>query len=55
MVLKAYTKFSDRQQMEHLNGNTHYQMFYGIMISPSFPISNFKIVSAIHNEIASLP
>ena len=28
-------------------------MFCGIMIDPSFPITNFKIVSAIRNEIAS--
>jgi len=53
MVLKAYTGFSDRQLVEHLNGNIHYQIFSGIMIPPSLPITNFKIVSAIRNEIAS--
>ena len=53
MVLKAYTSFSDRQLVEHLNGNLHYQMFCGIMIDPSSPITNYKIVSAIRNEIAS--
>ena len=53
MVLKAYTGFSDRQLVEHLNGNIHYQMFCGIMINPSFPITNYKIVSATRNEIAS--
>ena len=38
MVLKAYTGFSDRQLVEHLNGNIHYQIFCGIMIPPSlFP------------------
>ena len=31
MVLKAYTGFSDRQLVEHLNRNIHYQMFCGIM------------------------
>ncbi len=31
MVLKSYTGFSDRQLVEHLNGNIHYQMFCGIM------------------------
>jgi len=45
--------FSFRQLVEYLNGNIHYQMFCGIMIDPSFPITNFKIVSAIRNEIAS--
>ena len=53
MVLRAYTGFSDRQLVEHLNWNIHYRMFCGIMIDPSFPITNFKIVSAIRNEIAS--
>ena len=54
MVLKAYTGFSDRHLVEHLNGNIHYQMFCGIMINPAFPITNYKIVSAIRNEMASL-
>ena len=54
MILKAYTGFSDRQLVEHLNGNIHYQMFCGIMIDPSFPITNYKIISAIRNEMASL-
>ena len=53
IVLKAYTGFSDRQLVEHLNSNIHYQMFCGIMIDPSFPITNYKIVSAIRNEMAS--
>ena len=53
MVLKAYTGFSDRQLVEHLNGNIHYQIFCGIMIDPSCPITNYKIVSAIRNEMAS--
>ena len=37
MVLKAYTGFSDRQLVEHLNGNIHYQIFCGIMIPRPFP------------------
>ena len=41
MVLKAYTGFSDRQPVENLNGNIHYRMFCGVMIDPSFPITNF--------------
>lgn len=35
MLLKAYTGFSDRQLVEHLDGNVHYQLFCDIMISPS--------------------
>ena len=53
MVLKAYTGFSDRQLVEHLNGNLHYQIFCGVIIDPSCPMTNYKIVSAIRNEIAS--
>ncbi len=53
MVLKAYTGFSDRQLVEHLNGNIHYQMFCGVMIDPASPVTNYKIVSAIRNEMAS--
>lgn len=54
MVLKAYPGFSDRQLVEHLNGNIHYQLFCGIMIDPSSPVTNYKIVSAIRNEISRL-
>ena len=53
MVLKTYTGCSYSQLVEHLNGNLHYQMFCGNMIDPSYPITNYKIVSAIRNEIAS--
>lgn len=52
MVLKAYTGFSDRHLIEHINGNIHYQMFCEIMVDPSRPITNYKIVSAIRQELA---
>ena len=52
-LVKSYTGFSDRQLVEHLNGNIHYQMFCGIMIDPSFSITNYKIVSTIRNEMAA--
>jgi len=51
MALKAYIGFSDRQLVEHINGNIHYQMFCGIMIYPSSPMDNYKIVSVIRTEI----
>ena len=54
MLLKSYTGFSDFQLIEHLNGNIHYQMFCGIYIHPLRPLTNFKIVSDIRVEIASL-
>lgn len=53
MILKAYTGFSDKQLVEHLNGNINYQMFCRIMTDPSFPITNYKIISAIRNDLAS--
>ena len=53
MVLKAYTGASDRQLVEHLNGNIHYPMFCGIMIDPSFPITNYKTFSTSRKEIIS--
>ena len=53
MVLKSYTGFSDKRLIEHLNGNIHYRIFCGILIDPFFPITNYKIVSAIRNEIAA--
>ena len=45
MVLKSYTGLSDRHLIEHLNGNIHFQLFCGILIDPSHPVTNYKIVS----------
>lgn len=39
MILKAYTRFLDKQLVEHLNGNIHYLMLRGIMIDPSTQLS----------------
>ena len=52
MVLKSYTNFSDSVLIEHLNGNIHYQLFCGIQIDPLYPLHNYKIVSAIRQELA---
>lgn len=52
MFLKAYTNFSDFELVEHLNGNIHYQLFCGIQISPLHPLTNYKIVSAIRQELS---
>ena len=47
MVLKSYTGFSDRQLVEHLNGNIHYQskhsnkyIFYNLRFGCSFAVAN---------------
>lgn len=52
MFLKAYTNFSDFDLIEHLNGNIHYQLFCGIQIHPLAPLTNYKIVSAIRQELS---
>jgi hypothetical protein len=52
MVLKSYTNFSDRDLIEHLNGNIHYQLFCGLQIDPVEGLTNYKIVSAIRQELA---
>jgi hypothetical protein len=51
MFLKAYSGFSDRKLMEHLNGNVQYQLFCGILLGPE-KLSDFKIVSKIRSELA---
>lgn len=52
MFLKAYTNFSDFKLVEHLNGNIHYQLFCGVQIDPLHPLTNYKIVSAIRQEVS---
>ena len=54
MFLKSYTNFSDSQLIDNLNSNIHYQLFCGVRINPLDPLTNFKIVSEIRCEIASL-
>ena len=50
MILKAYTGFSDRLLMEHLNRNIHYQMFYGIRneMASRFDIGSLRKIPASH-------
>lgn len=52
MFLKPYTGMSDDALIEMLNGNLHMQMFCGVLIDPSRPIKDGKIVSAIRNRLA---
>lgn len=54
MFLKSYTGLSDSQLIAGLNSNIHYQLFCGVRINPLTPLTNFKIVSQIRCEIASL-
>lgn len=52
MFLKSYTGLSDDGLIEMLNGSIHMLMFYGVLIDPSCPIRDGKIVSAIRNRLA---
>lgn len=52
MFLKSYTGLSDDGLVEMLNGNIYMQMFCGVLIDPSHPIKDGKIVSAIRNRLA---
>lgn len=52
MFLKPYTGLSDDGLIEMLNGSIHMQMFCGVLIDPSGPIKDGKIVSAIRNRLA---
>ena len=52
MFLKSYTGLSDDGLIELLNGSIHMQMFCGVLIDPSCPIKDGKIVSAIRNRLA---
>ena len=54
MFLKSYSCLSDSQLIDNLNSNIHYQLFCGIRVNPLNPLTNFKIVSEIRCEIASL-
>lgn len=51
MFLKPYTGLSDDGLIEMLNSNIHMQMFCGVLIDPSQPIKDGKIVSAIRNRL----
>ena len=52
MFLKPYTGLSDDGLIDMLNGSIHMQMFCGVLIDPSRPIKDGKIVSAIRNRLA---
>ncbi len=52
MLLKPYTGLSDDGLIEMLNGSLHMQMFCGVLIDPSNPIKDGKIVSTIRNRLA---
>lgn len=51
MFLKHFVGCSDRRLIEHLNSNSHYQIFCDIAIPIGSPITNYKIVSEVRCEL----
>ena len=54
MFLKSYTGLSDDGLIEMFNGSIHMQMFCGVLLAPSCPIKDGKIVSAIRNRLGRI-
>ena len=52
MFLKMYTGLSCQKLMEQLNGNIHYQMFCDVIIDPTRPLTNYKLLDDIMLELA---
>lgn len=51
MVLKSCSGLSDHHLIEHINGNIHFQLLCGVLIYPSQPITNYKLVNTIRREL----
>ena len=52
MFLKMNTGLSCPKLMEQLNGNIHYQMFCDVIIDPTHPLTNYKLLDDIMLELA---
>lgn len=52
MFLKMYTGLSCPKLMEQLNGNIHYQMFCDVIIDPTRPLTNYKLLDDIILELS---
>jgi hypothetical protein len=52
MFLKMKTQMSFPKLMEELNGNIHYQLFCDILIDPTHPLKNYKLLDDIAAEMA---
>ena len=52
IFLKMYTGLSCPKLMEQLNGNIHYQMFCDVIIDPTRPLTNYKLLDDILLELA---
>lgn len=52
MFLKMFTGLSCPKLMEQLNGNIHYQIFCDVIIDPTRPLTNYKLLDNIMLELA---
>lgn len=52
MFLKMYTGLSCPKLLEQLNGNIHYQIFCDVIIDPTRPLTNYKLLDDIMMELA---
>ncbi|MCQ2160449.1 MAG: transposase [Bacteroidales bacterium] len=52
MFLKMYTGLGCPKLMEQLNGNIHYQMFCDVIIDPTRPLTNYKLLDDVMLELA---
>ena len=50
MFLKMYTGLSCPKLLEQLNGNIHYQIFCDVIIDPTRPLTNYKLLDDIMME-----
>ena len=52
MFLKMYTGLSCPKLLEQLNGNIHYQIFCDVIIDPTRPLTNYKLLDNIMMALA---
>lgn len=55
MFLKMYTGLScpkQLEQLEQLNDNIHYQIFCDVLIDPTRPLTNYKLLDNVMMELA---
>ena len=52
MFLKMYTGLSCPRLLEQLNGNIHYQIFCDVIIDPTRPLTNYKLLDDIILELS---
>ena len=52
MFLNMYAGLSCPKLLEQLNGNIHYQIFCDVIIDPTWPLTNYKLLDDIMMELA---